>query len=226
MGRLRSQIDEGSEARRPRTAAPSPRPPATPIVTTGQSTQLIVGADDASDRTILGLSARLYGSYRLKRVYYSAFSPIPDASPRLPLAAPPLQRESRLYQADWLLRYYGFQVDDLAPEQRPQLALDIDPKLAWALAHPERFPVDVNRAERDALLRVPGFGRRAVERVLDSRRIRAVRLHDLRALGVPAAKALPFIVLPDHRPARDAAGALKRAAQAPRDRVAQLPLFG
>ena len=226
MGRLRTQIDEGSEARRPRAARSTPPRAAPPIVATGQSTQLIVGADDASDRTILGLSARLYGSYRLKRVYYSAFSPIPDASPRLPLAAPPLQRESRLYQADWLLRYYGFDVDELAPEGKPQLALDIDPKLAWALAHPERFPVDINRAERETLLRVPGFGRRAVDRVLDSRRVRAVRLHDLRALGVPAAKALPFIVLPDHRPARDAALALQRAAQSPRGRIAQLPLFG
>jgi putative DNA modification/repair radical SAM protein len=227
MGRLRTQIDEGSEARRPRAAAAS-APGAravSPIVATGQSTQLIVGADDASDRTILALSARLYGSYRLKRVYYSAFSPIPDASPRLPLAAPPLQRESRLYQADWLLRYYGFAVDELAPAGRPQLALDVDPKLAWALAHPDRFPVDVNSAERETLLRVPGFGRRAVDRVLASRRMRAVRTPDLRALGVPAAKALPFIVLPDHRPARDAAQALQRAL-ATRPRDAHLPLFG
>ncbi|MGZ9032665.1 MAG: putative DNA modification/repair radical SAM protein, partial [Burkholderiaceae bacterium] len=225
MGRLRAQIDEGAEARRPRAAGARARA-ALPITTTGQSTQLIVGADDASDRTILGLSAHLYGSYRLKRVYYSAFSPIPDASTRLPLVAPPLQRENRLYQADWLLRYYGFAVDELAPEGKPQLALDIDPKLAWALAHPERFPVDINRADRDLLLRVPGFGRRAVDRVLASRRVRAVRLDDLRALGVPAAKALPFIVLPDHRPARDAAAALRRAAQSPRARASQLPLFG
>ncbi len=230
MGRLRTQIDEGAEARRPPSTfarMPAMRTrAAAPIAATGQSTQLIVGADDASDRTILGLSAQLYASYRLKRVYYSAFSPIPDASPRLPLAAPPLQRESRLYQADWLLRYYGFAVDELAPEGKPQLALDIDPKLAWALAHPECFPVDVNRAQRERLLRVPGFGRRAVDRVIDSRRVRAVRLHDLRALGVPAAKALPFIVLPDHRPARDAAEGLRRSAQAPRARQSQLSLLG
>ena len=226
MGRLRTQIDEGSEARRPRAARAAPARAPSPIIATGQSTQLIVGADDASDRTILGLSARLYGSYRLKRVYYSAFSPIPDASPRLPLAAPPLQRESRLYQADWLLRYYGFEVDELAPAAKPQLPLDIDPKLAWALAHPERFPVDVNRAERELLLRVPGFGRRAVDKVLNSRRVRTVRSSDLRALGVPAAKALPFIVLPDHRPSRDAASALRRAAQAARGRTSQLALFG
>lgn len=207
MSRLRSHIDEAGAARRPRSPnSLSPRPPATPAFTaSGQSTQLIVGADDASDRHILGLSARLYASYRLRRVYYSAFSPIPDASARLPLAAPPLARENRLYQADWLLRHYGFAVDELLPPDRPQLRLDLDPKLAWALAHPSQFPVDLNRAPRELLLRVPGLGVRAVERLLAARRARAIRRDDLKRAGAVLTKVLPFVVLPDHRPPGDAA---------------------
>ncbi len=104
---------------------------------------MIVGADAASDQTILDTSANLYGSYRLKRVYYSAFSPIPDASRALPLGAPPLVREHRLYQADWLMRFYGFDVDEIVDEAAGMLSLDIDPKLAWALRHRDRFPLDV-----------------------------------------------------------------------------------
>ncbi|MGH6609404.1 MAG: putative DNA modification/repair radical SAM protein, partial [Burkholderiaceae bacterium] len=223
MGRLRSHIDETTDARRVRAPSSlSPKAPATSsFVATGQSTQLIVGADDASDRHIMGLSARLYASYRLSRIYYSAFSPIPDASKRLPLAAPPLQRESRLYQSDWLLRHYGFTVDELLPAERPQLALEIDPKYAWALAHPDFFPLDVNRASREALLRVPGFGRRAVDGIVRSRRVRAIRADDLKRLGVPAVKSMPFIVLPDHRP-RDC---MIVSAQANARKASQLPLF-
>lgn len=228
MGRLRTQIDETLEARQPRPprALPGAAPRAAPAtaLATGQSTQLIVGADDASDRTILSLSAQLYGSYRLKRVYYSAFSPIADASPRLPLAAPPLQREHRLYQADWLLRHYGFAVEELLPAVAPQLALDVDPKLAWALAHPQRFPVDLNRADREELLRVPGLGTRTVERILQSRHVRALRRDDLAALGVPVARVLPFVVLPDHRPQRRDAQALRTAVMR-RKAPAQADLF-
>lgn len=229
MGRLRTQIDETLDAQRPRPArvlpGAAPRAAAAaPALATGQSTQIIVGADDASDRTILALSTQLYGAYRLKRIYYSAFSPIADASPRLPPAAPPLQREHRLYQADWLLRHYGFAVEELLPAAAPQLALDLDPKLAWALAHPQRFPVDLNRADRELLLRVPGLGQRAVERILGSRRVRALRRHDLAALGVPTAKVLPFVVLPDHRPQPRAAQAL-RAAAARRSAPVQAELF-
>jgi predicted DNA-binding helix-hairpin-helix protein len=193
MGRLRLKLDEAQESASD-TRAPRFAP-------AGQSTQMIVGADAASDRTILETSANLYGSYRLKRVYYSAFSPIPDASRNLPLRAPPLLREHRLYQADWLMRFYGFEAGEIAdPRGDGMLPLDIDPKLAWALRHRERFPLDVNKASREELLRVPGFGVRTVERILAARRVTHLRAADLTRLNVPRAKALPFIVLADHRP--------------------------
>src|SRR5678815_3120161 len=110
---------------------------------------MIVGADATSDRTILTTSATLYGAYRLKRVYYSAFSPIPDAARALPLKAPPMVREHRLYQADWLMRFYGYAADEIIDDSRRMLSLEVDPKLAWALAHRERFPVDLHSAPRE-----------------------------------------------------------------------------
>ena len=173
---------------------------------------MIVGADGASDATILATSAQLYGAYRLKRVYYSAFSPIPHASATLPAQAPPLLREHRLYQADWLLRFYGFAADEIAPQAGGMLSLDLDPKTAWALAHPERFPVDLDRAPRVLLLRVPGLGVRAVMRLLMARRARRLRVADLTALRVPVRRVLPFVVLVDHRPAPGAAQRLAVAA--------------
>jgi predicted DNA-binding helix-hairpin-helix protein len=164
---------------------------------------MIVGADATDDATILGTSAQLYGAYRLKRVYYSAFSPIPDASSALPLQAPPLVREHRLYQADWLMRFYGFEAEEIAsPQSGGMLRLEVDPKLAWALAHPERFPVDLDRAPRELLLRVPGLGVKAVDRLLLARRGRRLRCADLKRLHVPTQKVLPFVVVDDHRPAR------------------------
>ncbi|WP_394197686.1 putative DNA modification/repair radical SAM protein [Litoreibacter albidus] len=160
----------------------------------GQSTQVIVGADGANDATILGQSTRLYGSYGLKRVYYSAFSPIPDASSRLPLVSPPLQREHRLYQADWLLRFYDFQLHEITDTALGgNLDLDIDPKLAWALAHREGFPVDVNSASREILLRVPGFGVKTVNRIIATRRHRTLRYEDIARLGASLKKARVFI---------------------------------
>jgi putative DNA modification/repair radical SAM protein len=196
MGRLRLKLDEAKEARKEKIvrAAPPRFAPA------GQSTQMIVGADLSSDATILKTSANLYGSYNLKRVYYSAFSPIPDASRSLPLTAPPLAREHRLYQADWLMRFYGFDVSEIIDDASPMLSLDVDPKLAWALRHRDRFPLDVNRASREELLRVPGFGRKAVDRIIATRRVSAIKATDLSRLHIPRHKALPFIVLPDHRP--------------------------
>jgi putative DNA modification/repair radical SAM protein len=176
------------------------KPPA--FAAAGQSTQMIVGADGADDATILQTSATLYGSYKLKRVYYSAFSPIPDSSSSLPLQAPPLVREHRLYQADWLMRFYGFEAGEIASGGNGMLSLEVDPKLAWALAHPDRFPVDVNRAPREMLLRVPGLGVKAVDRLLLARRVRRIRAEDLRRLHVPTRKVLPFVVTVDHRPAR------------------------
>jgi putative DNA modification/repair radical SAM protein len=197
MGRLRLKLDEAREARKP-----TPRGHVGPrFAPAGQSTQMIIGADSANDATIIQTSANLYGSYNLKRVYYSAFSPIPDASRALPLRAPPLIREHRLYQADWLMRFYGFDADEIVGEDTGMLSLDMDPKLAWALRHRDRFPLDVNRASREDLLRVPGFGAKAVQRIIETRRHSAIRVGDLARLHIPRNKALPFIVLPDHRPA-------------------------
>lgn len=170
------------------------------FVPAGQSTQMIVGADKASDRDILTTSARLYASYDLKRVYYSAFSPIPDASAALPLIRPPLMREHRLYQADWLMRFYGFEVDEIAGTAAGNLDLEIDPKLAWALANREQFPVDVNRAGRELLLRVPGFGTRTVDRILAARRSGTVRYGDLLRIGALMNTAKPFVTMPDWSP--------------------------
>lgn len=187
MGDLRLKIDEASEptlrtGRRRR------------FVPGGQSTQMIVGADGASDATILGSSARLYGSYRLRRVYYSAFSPIPDASSTLPLVKPPLVREHRLYQADWLYRFYGFSIEEItAARPDGMLDLDLDPKLAWALSHRADFPVDINQADRERLLRVPGLGTRTVGAILEARQHRSLRLEDLKRLGVSLPKVQPFI---------------------------------
>ncbi|MHA7876653.1 putative DNA modification/repair radical SAM protein [Roseivivax sp.] len=158
----------------------------------GQSTQVIVGADAANDRTILTQSSDLYASYGLSRVYYSAFSPIPDPAKALPLKPAPLLREHRLYQADWLLRFYDFGVEEIGGASG-MLDLDIDPKTAWALAHREHFPVDVNRASREELLRVPGFGTKTVGRVLSARRRGQVRYEHLKAMGAVMKKAQPFI---------------------------------
>lgn len=163
---------------------------------------MIVGADGADDGAILRASHALYGDFRMRRVYYSAFSPIPDASAQLPPRAPPLQREHRLYQADWLLRFYGFDVGEIVPPDAGSgmLDLDIDPKLAWALRHPHLFPVDLNTAPREMLLRVPGLGTRNVHRIIAARRHGRLRLDDLGRLRAPLKKLLPFISVLDHHP--------------------------
>ncbi len=167
----------------------------------GQSTQMIIGADGTDDVTILKSSTRLYTGYKLRRVYYSAFSPIPDASKALPLIQPPLLREHRLYQADWLLRFYGFSAEEIATGTTAgHLDLEIDPKLAWALQHRGLFPLDVNRATKDMLLRVPGFGTRTVDRILAARRTCALRYEDLTRMGAVMKKARPFITAPGWSP--------------------------
>ncbi|MFQ1701785.1 putative DNA modification/repair radical SAM protein [Loktanella agnita] len=194
MGDVKSRKEEAGE--RSHTGKRGKR-----FVPAGQSTQMIVGADDASDATILGQATRLYGDYRLKRVYYSAFSPIPDASVKLPLIKPPLMREHRLYQADWLLRFYGFSVDEITAGRTDRnLDLDMDPKLAWALQHRAHFPVDVNRADREMLLRVPGLGTRTVGRILSTRRHRRLRYDDLLRMGASLKKAQAFICAADWTP--------------------------
>ena len=183
----------------------------------GQSTQMIVGADGADDRTILTNASNLYASYGLGRVYYSAFSPIPDSSKALPLIRPPLMREHRLYQADWLLRFYGFGVDEISG--KGMLDLEVDPKLAWALAHREAFPVDVNRATKEMLLRVPGFGTKTVTRILAARRNGAVRYEHLAAMGAVMKHAQPFVEAPGWSPRAMTDSASLRARFAPPEQL-------
>ena len=190
---IRKRIEQSKAERRESVKAPSFAP-------AGQSTQMIVGATPARDADILQRASKLYREQRLRRVYYSAFSPIPASSSKLPLIAPPLVREHRLYQADWLLRFYGFDVAELTTAEEPDLPLGMDPKLAWALRHRERFPIDLNKAPREMLLRLPGLGVRNVDRLLRIRRWHRVRLADLTRLRVPLKKALPFIITADHTP--------------------------
>lgn len=190
----------------------------------GQSTQMIIGADGANDATILQSSATLYTGYRLKRVYYSAFSPIPDASSILPIIKPPLLREHRLYQADWLFRFYGFQMEELTNNQtNGMLDLDFDPKLAWALNNRHRFPVDVNRADKEMLLRIPGMGVRNVKRILMARRFKRLTLDDLQAFHLSLAKLKPFIIADQWSPTHliDSAKLAERFRPKPK----QLELF-
>ena len=167
----------------------------------GQSTQLIVGATESSDQNILEISSRLYSRYRLKRVYYSAFSPIPHSAPGLPLLSPPLMREHRLYQADWLVRFYGFSHSEILSSDSPNLDLALDPKVMWALRNRHLFPVNLNTASKEMLLRVPGLGVRAVQRILASRRFSALRLEDLVRLRIPLQRTKYFIVVADSNPA-------------------------
>ncbi len=189
MARMRLRIDEARAEKKSPRFAPA-----------GQSTQMIVGADASTDRDILALSTNLYGNYGLRRVYYSAFSPIPDASAALPPTKAPLVREHRLYQADWLMRFYEFRTDEIALDPTGNLDLSMDPKLAWALQHRDRFPVDVNRAPREMMLRIPGLGVKSVARLLQARRHKRLRLDDLARLRLPMTKLAPFIVTADHTP--------------------------
>lgn len=196
MGRLRTRIDGAREEARSARRAAAPR-----FAPAGQSTQMIIGADASDDATILTTTTDLYAGYRLKRVYYSAYSPIPDASRALPPVAPPLVREHRLYQADWLLRFYGFSRDEvMAGGVGGMLDPALDPKTAWALQRRGDFPVDVNTAPRERLLRVPGLGTKTVETLIAARRHVAIRVEDLARLRVSLAKVLPFVVTADHRP--------------------------
>ncbi|NUT00696.1 MAG: putative DNA modification/repair radical SAM protein [Sphingomonas sp.] len=195
MQDTRLSIEDREDARKKFKAAPGFAP-------AGQSTQMIVGADAANDGDIITRASTLYDRFRLRRVYYSAFSPIPDASAVLPLKRPPLMREHRLYQSDWLMRFYGFKPAEVvsAAGDDGMLPLDMDPKLAWALKFRESFPVDVNRAPREQLLRVPGLGTKAVKRILSSRRWRQLRLDDIARLTLSIAKVRPFITTLDWRP--------------------------
>jgi putative DNA modification/repair radical SAM protein len=217
MKELKGAIDDGRDAERRYSNAPRFAP-------AGQSTQMIVGADAADDRDIVMRASQLYNRFALRRVYYSAFSPIPDASAVLPLKRPPLMREHRLYQSDWLMRFYGFKPKEVvAVTDGGMLPLDIDPKLAWALKFRATFPVDVNRAPQELLLRVPGLGTKAVKRIVQSRRWRSIRLDDVARLTNSIAKVRPFIVTADWRPTLIADRADLKSLLTPRER--QLDLF-
>jgi putative DNA modification/repair radical SAM protein len=219
MAGMRHAMEDMGEARRKYRHAPRFAP-------AGQSTQMIVGADDASDSAIIIRASSLYDRHRLRRVYYSAFSPIPSPSTVLPLKRPPLLREHRLYQSDWMMRFYGYGADEVASATDSVtgcLPLDIDPKLAWALRHRGIFPVDVNRAPREMLLRVPGLGVKAVNRILASRRHRRLRLDDVARLTTSIKKLRPFLIASDWRPVQlaDQADVRGQMVAAP----AQLDLF-
>ncbi|MBQ8099831.1 MAG: putative DNA modification/repair radical SAM protein [Paludibacteraceae bacterium] len=164
------------------------------FVPAGQSTQMIVGATADTDRDILTMSSSLYAEPTMRRVYYSGYVSVNTYDQRLPvLKQPPLVRENRLYQADWLLRFYGFNVQEIVDDRHEQLDLDIDPKLAWALRHPEYFPVDINTAAYEQILRVPGIGTRSAALIVSSRRFGRVTSAHLRKMGVVMKKAKYFI---------------------------------
>ena len=164
------------------------------FVPAGQSTQMIVGATQDTDRDILRMSSALYAQPTMRRVYYSGYISVNTYDSRLPvLRQPPLVRENRLYQADWLLRFYKFRADELVDDQHANLDLDVDPKLAWALRHPEAFPVDVNTADYERILRVPGIGTKSAWLIVNSRRYGRVTSFHLQKMGVVMKKARYFI---------------------------------
>ena len=193
MAGVRLKLEEARPARGERAKPPRFAPG-------GQSTQIIVGADASTDRDIVERGATLYSAYALRRVYFSAFSPIPTPSPSLPLKPAPLMREHRLYQADWLLRFYGFSPHEIFEDGPPMLDLGVDPKRAWALRHRDLFPLDVNSAPREMLLRVPGLGARVVDRIVAARRQGALRYDDVARLCRSIEAVRPFLVTPDWTP--------------------------
>ena len=194
MSGIKDKIDEIKSDRKSGMRPPKFAP-------AGQSTQMIVGATETPDNEILKTASELYTGQRLRRVYYSAYSPIPHADSLLPGKSPPLVREHRLYQADWLLRFYGFDVNEIVVREDKNLDLEIDPKLAWALQQRGYFPVDVNTASREQLLRVPGIGARNVKRILSIRRHQRLRTDDLKKLRVAWKRAKSFVITEDHNPA-------------------------
>ena len=188
MGQIRDGISESKREIAVYRHAPRFAP-------AGQSTQMIVGATPESDRHILSLTEGLYRKYRLKRVFFSAYMPVSDHK-SLPAPVgfkPPLLREHRLYQADWLLRFYGFTVGEILDEGHPNFDAALDPKSDWALRHPEFFPVEVNRADYEAILRVPGIGMRGAQRIVAARRYGPLSFEGLKRLGIVMKRAQYFI---------------------------------
>ena len=192
MGLIRDRVLENRQELVKYKHAPSFSP-------AGQSTQLIVGATQDTDRHIMHLTEALYQKYRLKRVFYSAYVPVVENSllPSLD-TKPPLLREHRLYQADWLLRFYGFRASELLDEAHPDFKPRLDPKCSWAVAHLEQFPVEIMRAEYETLLRVPGIGPTSAKRILSARRTTHLRLEDLKKLGVVVKRAQYFLLCGGH----------------------------
>ena len=160
----------------------------------GQTTQMIIGASPETDRSIIKTSETLYRSFRMKRVYFSAYIPVVE-SPSLPslYTEPPLKREHRLYQADWLLRFYGFTADEILSEDTPFLDTDLDPKIIWALRNIDQFPIEINKASLEELLRIPGVGNKSALRIIRQRRIAAVKYDDLKKIGVVLKRARFFL---------------------------------
>ena len=191
MRHIRQGIEESREERGKSRFAPRFAP-------AGQSTQMIIGASNERDNDILRLASLLYKGPALKRVYYSGFIPVNAHDARLPaLTQAPLVREHRLYQADWLMRFYHFAAGEIADDRHPDLDLDIDPKLAWALRNPEAFPLDVNKAEYACLLRVPGIGLKTAQRIVVARRHRRLGREQLARMGVVMKRARYFLALPE-----------------------------
>ena len=194
MQTMSEKIEESKEERKTSSHAPL-------FASAGQSTQMIVGATSNSDRDIIVKADTLYKKFKLRRVYYSAFSPIQNAHPSLPLLKPPLMREHRLYQTDWLLRFYGFTAEEILPATEPNLDLNLDPKLSWAARNRQCFPVDVNTAPKEELLKVPGFGVQTVLKIINTRRFRKLRLEDLGKMRIQLSKVKYFITAIDFSPA-------------------------
>lgn len=193
MAQISAYKDEADEERKKSAKAPR-------FAAAGQSTQMVIGATPANDRQILSTATHLYGQYKLRRIYYTGFSPYPEADTRLPLKPAPMIREHRLYQSDWLMRFYGFEASELTSDESPDLSLTEDPKTTWARTHPEFFPVDVNAAPREVLLRIPGIGYKNVDRILSIRRYHRLAVEDLRKLNIRVKSSLPFMVADDHLP--------------------------
>ena len=187
MNTIKNKIIENKEERRKYKYAPRFSP-------AGQSTQIIVGATPDSDKQILTLAGDLYNNKNLKRVYYSGFIPVNSYDKRLPaLSAPPLKRENRLYQTDWLFRFYNFRIDEIVNDDHPNLDLEIDPKLSYALRNPWMFPVDINKANYETILRVPGIGVLSAKKIVLGRRYGTLRLSNLKKIGVVLKRAKYFI---------------------------------
>ncbi|MBO9595377.1 MAG: putative DNA modification/repair radical SAM protein [Niabella sp.] len=168
------------------------------FVPAGQSTQMVVGATPETDWQVLHTAAEFYNTYALKRVYYSGYIPI-NTDERVPMlnSQPPLMREHRLYQADWLMRFYGFAADEIVNATQPHLELEVDPKLSWALRHPQFFPVDLNRADFKTMIRVPGIGRQSAQKIIATRQFGKIYVHQLKKMGIAYNRAQYFVTCTD-----------------------------